>query len=70
MDAAVVGACEALVRGRNFQVVAYCRDDLFCTEVTPETEELADRYNEPRPRQLPSLEKGPRANKLLILGDA
>jgi Cof subfamily protein (haloacid dehalogenase superfamily) len=69
LDGAVIEACASFAAEHGFAPVAYDRDRLYTSMITPRTEELADRYYEPRP-VVGSLDRDARANKILLLGDA
>ena len=69
LNGAVIEQCAAFAEEHGFAPVAYDRDRLYTSMITPRTEELADRYYEPRPI-VGSLDRDARANKILLLGDA
>ena len=70
LDGAVIEKCAAFAAEHGFAPVAYDRDRLYTSMITPRTEELAaDRYYEPPPA-VGSLDRDARANKILLLGDA
>ena len=69
LDGAAIEQVTRFAEEHGFAPVAYDRDRLYGPRITPRTEELADRYYEPRP-VVGALDSHSTANKILLLGEA